>query len=322
MKIDTAAASLKFWYGENKRSLPWREQRDPYLIWISEVMLQQTTVQAVIPYFLRFREKFPSVSALANAPLEQVLENWAGLGYYSRARNLHRAAKALDLLPAFPRTATELIQLPGFGDYTSRAVSSIAFDEPVGVVDGNVIRILSRLMGQSFLWWQTSDKKKLQSLADEMVKGHQPSVINQAMMELGATICTPTSPACLLCPWMKICEARKSNKIDQLPVKRPRREEEIIALDMNLIFHKKELALMENESLPFLKNTLLPPIEFKRLKAKPKHYDFQHSITHYKIFVCLKRQQLKTKSKDYQWHPIENIAKINPSSLLQKALNK
>src|SRR5690606_28771755 len=144
-KESTVANILLRWYAENRRDLPWRKGRDPYRVWISEVMLQQTTVRAVIPYYERFMERFPTVAALAAAPEEQVLNSWAGLGYYSRARNLHRAAKALAELKGFPKTHMELAKLPGFGEYTSRAVSSIAFGEPVGAVDGNLIRVISRL---------------------------------------------------------------------------------------------------------------------------------------------------------------------------------
>lgn len=320
MKQKNATRLLKDWYLKNRRALPWREHRDPYLIWLSEVMLQQTTVQAVIPYYLRFKEKFPTVQTLAQAPLEDVFELWAGLGYYSRARNLHKAAQALAKLKSFPKTAKELLALPGFGDYTARAVSSIAYDEPVGVVDGNVIRILSRLSGKQFLWWKTSEKKALQELADQMVGQEQSSVINQAMMELGATVCTPSSPACPLCPWLKLCEANRQNIISQLPAKKPKKESLHLLLDMELLFYKNQVALIENEELPFLKKTLLPPIKSKTLTKKPEAFDFQHSITHHHIYVRVSTKVVKAPSKNYQWHPIQTVSKINPSSLLKKAL--
>src|SRR5688572_19286950 len=137
MKLDTAKRQLLEWYAQNKRALPWRENRDPYRIWISETMLQQTTTTAVIPYFERFTRKFPDLKTLAKAPQSEVVEAWAGLGYYSRARNLHKSAQALFAAGGFPRRFRELIELPGFGPYTSRSVASLAFDESVGVVDGN-----------------------------------------------------------------------------------------------------------------------------------------------------------------------------------------
>lgn len=320
MKKQTAGEKLKIWFIKNKRDLPWRKTRDPYLIWISEVMLQQTTVQAVIPYFEKFKNRFPTVAALASAPLEEVLQAWAGLGYYSRARNLHKAAKALASLPRFPQKADELLALPGFGDYTSRAVSSIAFDEPVGVVDGNVIRILSRLYGQKWEWWKTINKKELQRKADEMVKGHPPSLINQGMMELGATICSPTSPACLLCPWMTICEARKNDLVQELPLKKPKRDNVIVHLKMSLVTCGSYLALRQEPSLPFLKDTLMPPTVFTPLNKKPKYYDFTHSITHYQIYVSVQKEHVKSRSPRYSWLHYDDITRINPSSLLQKAL--
>lgn len=322
MRIEKIQSNLIEWYLKNKRLLPWRETKNPYFIWISEVMLQQTTVQAVIPFFLRFKKRFPTVSALAQAPLADVLEMWAGLGYYSRARNLHKAAQDIVKLGAFPQSFQELIALPGFGDYTARAVSSIAFGESVGVVDGNVIRILSRLYGQGYESWKREDKKTLQAKADELCREADSSVVNQAMMELGATICTPTSPSCTLCPWLRQCQASQLNLISQLPVKKPKRAPEFIALEMNLIFNDQHIALIENQDLPFLKQTLLPPIKITKLNQKPKKFHFQHSITHYKIFVTTTTNQSRQKNKAFQWHAVDQIKKVNPSSLLLKALKR
>ena len=320
METSEATRKLKDWYLKNQRSLPWRQDRNPYLIWLSEVMLQQTTVQAVIPFFNRFRERFPNVHALAEAPLEDVLEQWAGLGYYSRARNLHKAAKSLSEKHSFPRSYRELLELPGFGDYTARAVASIAFDECVGVVDGNVIRILSRLYGRPFTWWKSKDKQLLQELADQMVSGESPSIINQAMMELGATVCTPVSPACTLCPWLKLCAAQKQGRIPELPIKRPKKDSLIVVLDLELIYCKGTLALTENTKLPFLKNSLLPPLTAMFVKKKPNRFEFKHSITHHQIYVRISTKVVKSKCSTYYWQPIETVAKANPSSLLKKAL--
>ena len=291
-----AQTYLKNWYLINNRPLPWRTNRNPYYIWISEVMLQQTTVQTVIPFYLKFIEAFPNVKSLADANLPDVFERWAGLGYYSRARNLHKSAKQISQLKKFPTKYSELIKLPGFGDYTARAVSSIAFDEPVGVVDGNVIRILSRLNGIGFSWWKSEDKKKLQTLADNMCSGQASSTINQAMMELGATICTPSSPACPICPWLKICLANKNNLVESLPQKRPKKANQLVALELSLLIYQNEIALMKNESLPFLRGTLLPHCKMTIVKKKPTDFNFQHSITHFKIFVTIKSKVLSAKA--------------------------
>lgn len=320
MKISPLQIPLKKWYLENKRSLPWRQTRDPYFIWISEVMLQQTTVQAVIPYFLRFQEAFPTVETLAAAPLDGVLSYWAGLGYYSRARNLHKAAKEIVQLGSFPQSYQKLLELPGFGDYTSRAVSSIAFSESVGVVDGNVIRILTRVFGLEIPWWNTKNRALLQKLSDQLCAGEDSSIMNQAMMELGATLCTPSSPACALCPWLSCCVANKKNLTSKLPLKKEKKSAELIELAMDLVTYKNKIALRESTDLPFLKNTLLPPLKVKKLKTKPKDFHFQHAITHYKIFVKVQKKPLKKLDSQLNWYNTDDISKINPSSLLKKAL--
>ncbi|MCB0368811.1 MAG: A/G-specific adenine glycosylase, partial [Bdellovibrionales bacterium] len=215
----TVATHLSKWYLKNRRPLPWRAHKDPYAIWISEVMLQQTTVAAVIPYYERFISNFPTVKALANAPVEQVLENWSGLGYYSRARNLHKSAQIL-ATKGFPSSYLDLIELPGFGPYTSRAVSSIAFGENVGVLDGNVIRVLSRHFGIAEPWWETKVRKKFQDLVDQIVNKGNSSVLNQALMELGATVCTPEKTLCVLCPLNKTCYALKKDEVQKFPLKK------------------------------------------------------------------------------------------------------
>jgi A/G-specific adenine glycosylase len=203
---------LLTWYNQNKRDLPWRKTQDPYMIWISEVMLQQTTVKAVIPYYEKFLKKFPTVKSLSKASIKEVYTSWAGLGYYSRADNLHKAAKVLSET-GFPKTHSELLEYPGFGPYTSRAVSSFAFRDEVGVLDGNVIRFLSRYHGLSIPWWENSSRLVLQEHADNWVKGSDSSQTNQALIEIGATICTPKSPSCLLCPVKGNCYA--FTKMDQ-----------------------------------------------------------------------------------------------------------
>src|SRR6185312_12760226 len=157
------------WYRANRRELPWRASRDPYRIWISETMLQQTTTTAVIPFFERFVARFPDLKALAQSTEAEVLEMWSGLGYYSRARNLHKAAQALVARGGFPQTHEELAEFPGFGPYTARSVASLAFDQAVGVVDGNVIRVLSRCEGEDWEWWRPNVRQQIQNRADAWV---------------------------------------------------------------------------------------------------------------------------------------------------------
>ncbi len=310
---------LTQWYKKNCRDLPWRKSKDPYRIWLSEVMLQQTTVVAVIPYFEKFLTKFPTVHDLANANEQDVLEAWAGLGYYSRARNLHKAAKAL--AEGFPQSATELLQLPGFGPYTSRAVASIAFGEKVGVLDGNVIRVLSRKYGLSLEWWNSKERDQLQKISDSLALFGQADMSNQGLMELGATICTPQKVACILCPWSVSCVARETGTVGELPLKKPRRESEVWVWKPMVTIKDNKVALLKNDYAPFLKGQMIFPGEISREKSKPKAYDTKHNITHHDIFIQITRKKALAQ-KNLQWVPLKDLKKINPSSLLQKVIHK
>jgi len=195
---------LLHWFDQHKRDLPWRRDRDPYRVWLSEIMLQQTRVAAVLEYYERFVRRFPTVEKLAAARESSVLAAWSGLGYYRRARRLHAAAKKIvkEFSGKFPATATEWRALPGIGRYTAAAIASIAFNEPVAVVDGNVGRVLERLLGKRI------DGERLWQTADELLCHERPGDFNQALMELGATLCLPRQPKCLLCPVSEWCATR------------------------------------------------------------------------------------------------------------------
>lgn len=311
---------LTQWYKKNQRALPWRENKNPYRIWLSEVMLQQTTVVAVIPYFEKFLTLFPTVQDLAAAPESDVLEAWAGLGYYSRARNLHKAAKAL-AAQGFPQTAAELLQLPGFGPYTSRAVASIAFGEKVGVLDGNVIRVLSRRYGLKLEWWNNKGRATLQKISDDLASLGQPDVVNQGLMELGATVCTPQKVTCLMCPWVSTCVSHEKNLVEKLPLKKPRKESEVWVWKPLVTIKDHKVALIKNDYAPFLKGQLIFPGEISYEKTKPKDYDVKHNITHHDIFIqILQRKSLS--GKNLEWVALKDLKKVNPSSLLQKVLRK
>lgn len=310
---------LHQWYLTHRRDLPWRRQRDPYLIWLSEVMLQQTTVAAVIPYFEKFRERFPSVKDLANAPEGDVLEAWAGLGYYSRARNLHKAAKALNE-KGFPKTADELIELPGFGPYTSRAVASIAFDDPVGVLDGNVIRVISRFRGWDLEWWKQAARSRLQDQADQWAQQGPPADINQALMELGATVCTPAKPNCLLCPWSKLCAARAQDSVAKLPRPKPRRAIEIWEWQPTVEIRRGRVAVTLNTTGPVLKNQWIFPGRFIRRETRPKTFDVRHGITHHDLFVRISKDRIN--ERDLRWVPLSELPRLSPMRLLSKVLEK
>ena len=205
------------WYKENKRELPWRESSDPYLIWISEIILQQTRVAQGYDYFLRFIKRFPDVQSLADADEDEVMKFWQGLGYYSRARNLHAAAKSMN--GVFPKTYPEVLALKGVGEYTAAAICSFAYGMPYAVVDGNVYRVLSRYFGVDTPIDSTEGKKLFAALADEMLDRKQPALYNQGIMDFGAVQCTPQSPDCLFCPLAESCSALSAGRVAQLPVK-------------------------------------------------------------------------------------------------------
>jgi A/G-specific adenine glycosylase len=214
------------WYLENKRSLPWRDTRDPYRIWLSEIILQQTRVSQGLPYYHRFLAQYPDVQSLAKASSLEVLRLWQGLGYYTRARNLHKCAKAVVALHngKFPTTYRELLALPGIGDYTAAAIASFAFGEPVAVVDGNVFRILSRIFGLADPINTPGGRKKFNLLATRLLSTTEPDVHNQAVMEFGALYCTPATPKCEECGFKTSCFAYKHRLVNALPVKTPKKK--------------------------------------------------------------------------------------------------
>jgi A/G-specific adenine glycosylase len=212
--------SLTQWYLQNKRDLPWRNTVDPYPIWLSEIILQQTRVAQGTPYFLSFLNAFPTIFDLANANEEQVLKLWQGLGYYSRARNLHKTAQfvAQELSGVFPPTYKDLLKLKGVGEYTAAAIASFSYNEAVPVVDGNVFRVLSRYFDVETDIAVASTKKEFAALAFELMPKDNPALFNQAIMEFGALQCVPKSPNCGICIFNESCAALQKKKVDQLPV--------------------------------------------------------------------------------------------------------
>ncbi len=213
------ATTLLNWFRQNARELPWRNSRDPYAIWLSEIILQQTRVQQGWEYWERFMKRWPTVDLLAQATEDEVLREWQGLGYYSRARNLHFAARQIVEQGRFPDTFEDIRKLKGVGDYTAAAIASMAFDLPQAVVDGNVYRVLARHYGIATPINTTEGKKEFALLAQELLPPQEASAYNQAIMDFGATLCTPLSPHCEDCPLQESCIARREGRVQELPVK-------------------------------------------------------------------------------------------------------
>ncbi len=218
-EIDSFRRELLTWFSIHKRDLPWRRTKDPYAIWISEVMLQQTRVAAATPYYERFLQRFPNFIALAQASEGDLLAHWAGLGYYYRARNLQKAAQKMAEAGVFPTAHPTILALPGIGEYTAAAVASIAFDQPHAVVDGNVYRVLSRVLADSTNIAGSNARKHFAPLAQVLLDPVSPGDYNQALMELGATVCLPRNPQCLVCPVANLCRARQTGRQNEFPVK-------------------------------------------------------------------------------------------------------
>lgn len=230
-RVQRLRARLLDWYDKNRRDLPWRRSRDPYAIWISETMLQQTRVETVIPYYNRFLERFPDIESLATANQEDVFGLWTGLGYYSRARNLQRSAQLVmdEHNASMPSDTESLRKLPGIGRYTAGAVASIAFNQPEAVVDGNVVRVLTRLLDIRASMARKDVQERLWDEAGALAKGSRPGDLNQALMELGATVCTPRSPRCKDgCPVRSLCHGLKTGDVETLPNKPKKKKPRVV----------------------------------------------------------------------------------------------
>ena len=334
------------WYQKHKRPLPWRNTLDPYRIWVSEVMLQQTTVNTVIPYYKKFIKKFSDIKALAKAPLKEVVPYWSGLGYYTRVKNLHKSARIIHKNKCFPRTYKALLKLPGFGPYTSRAVSALAFGEKTTVLDANVIRVMARYTGFKQAWWNQEGRAYLQKSADKWALCHNPVFINQALMEVGALICRPQKPLCFLCPLHSHCQAHQQDQTGSIPLKRQKKKQEIWYYQPVVCIKNNKVALTQQHHLPVLKSYLWFPGQAVKREVRPRHYHFTHLVTHHVIYVLpslaqegsrkgvaeevVPTSQVHKKVENSSktcidskllWVKVKDIKKQNPSSLIQKILN-
>lgn len=319
------ARSLCQWYLHAHRDLPWRNTRDPYRIWISEVMLQQTRAAAVIPYYERFLARFADVKTLAEAPEADLLQAWSGLGYYSRARNVQKAAKEIHAQGAFPNTYEGIRRLPGVGDYTAAAIASFAFRLPFAVLDGNVVRVFARLSNESSDVKQGATRKRLQVLAQDSLDPKAPDTYNQALMELGATICLPRNPKCLLCPVIDHCQARKLGLQDTLPIK-GRPAEEIVEEKQLLWIETVRGVLLWQRPATSARLAgfweLPEATELPAAKVFTILGQFRHNIVKHTYYISLYKAKLKgAPPGPYEYVSRVEMGKLPLSTITRKSLD-
>ncbi len=336
--MKTFSPTLLLWYQQNKRDLPWRHTKDPYKIWLCEIIMQQTRIAQGLEYYNRFVRTFPSPRFLARASEDQVLKLWQGLGYYSRARNLHAAAKSMN--GVFPKTYEGVCALKGVGDYTAAAICSIAYDMPYAVVDGNVYRVLSRVFGISTPIDSTEGKKQFTALAQKLLDKQFPGDFNQAMMDFGALVCTPQTPQCEECPLAKKCEAYRRGLQEKLPVKAQKTK--VITRYFHYIYveqgkftwirqrgagdvwqHLYEVPLVEgkNEKLP--STTLKKWFGSAKVVAvgKPVKHVLSHQIIYANMYKVILPAACKILA-GFQKVPAKDLPKYAVSRLMQKLLER
>ncbi|MGI9393203.1 MAG: A/G-specific adenine glycosylase [Boseongicola sp.] len=335
MRDKASAADLLRWYDRNARALPWRIgptercaglKPNPYLVWLSEIMLQQTTVAAVIKYYQRFIELWPRVEDLADAPDEVVMGEWAGLGYYARARNLLKCARIVteEYGASFPDTREELLKLPGIGPYTASAIAAIAYDLPETIVDGNVERVISRLFAVDTPL--KDSKLVLTSLAADLTPSERPGDYAQAIMDLGATICTPRNPACAKCPWRSACEAHAMGRISEIPVKGSKKPKPVRWGIAYLARRSDGAWLLETRPDKGLLGGMLgwpgsawaesSPIENPPLNAnwRDPGDEVRHTFTHFHLQLRLRVAEVKLDAEPTSGQFVDK-AKFDPSKL-------
>jgi A/G-specific adenine glycosylase len=320
---------LLAWYREHQRDLPWRRTHDPYRIWVSEIMLQQTRVAAVIPYYDRFLKLFPDVSALAEAPEQELLAAWAGLGYYSRARNLQKAARTVAAMPQFPSDYAALRALPGVGDYTAAAVASIAFGKPHAVLDGNVLRVLSRMAAERGNVKSLVVRRRLAALAAALLDRKRPGEFNQALMELGATVCVPKQPLCGQCPVRRHCQARLQGAENRLPLNGVRPNASRCEIHLLWIEKGDKILLWQRPAASKRLAGFWELPEREQLRAAEIHGPagrFRHTIVNTTYLVHVYRAAMKGRvsgrdgSSDFHWVAKPAVDGLPLSTIAKKAL--
>lgn len=326
------ANTIISWFQENGRALPWRETKDPYAIWLSEIILQQTRIAQGWEYWERFMAQYPKVEDLAVASEDDVLRLWQGLGYYSRARNLHAAAKQIVALGKFPDTLEDIKALKGVGDYTAAAIGSFAFDIPAAVVDGNVYRVLSRYFGIDTPINSTQGKKEFAALAQSLIPASDAAAYNQGMMDFGAIQCTPQSPKCLLCPLAETCVALREGRVEELPVKLKTLKVQTRRLAYIYIRCNGEIAIHRRGEGDIWQG-LWEPYNVSGLPALPtfeaplvlKAKDVKHVLTHRILladFYLLETKKRPLLPDDYIWIKESEISEYGIPRLIEILLEK
>ncbi|MGA2135636.1 MAG: A/G-specific adenine glycosylase [Bryobacteraceae bacterium] len=317
----TIARRLLAWYDAGHRDLPWRRTADPYRIWVSEIMLQQTRAEAVIPYYERFLRRFPDAAALARASEEEVLNSWSGLGYYSRARNLHKAARLVT--DGFPAGFDGLRALPGIGDYTAAALASIAFGLPHAVVDGNVMRVIARITNDAADIGAARTRSRFRDIAQQWLDPRRAGAFNQALMELGATVCLPRNPRCNVCPLAAVCGAKRDGRAAELPVKL-RRAEPVQLAQTLLVAKRRGRILMWQRTADSKRLAgfweLPSPGDGPGLTPRAEIGTFRHTITHHHYLVTVYDAAVTRAAHSLRWIPIANLHSLPLSTTAKKAL--
>ncbi len=306
---------IEAWFARHQRPLPWRRRYEPYQVWVSEIMLQQTQMDVVLPYFAKFMKRFPTLRALSKASEQDVMAAWSGLGYYRRARMLHAAAREAN--GRLPRTIDALMALPGVGRYTAGAIASIAFNERAPIVDGNVARVLARIFG---------DEKDAWARAEALVQiCKTPRELNQGLMEIGALICTPRNPSCLLCPVRPECATRS----DALPLAKPKKETRALRIALYLITDRRGRVLMRREAGPLMNAMYhLPHGDTSLLSGKPLAVTprdllgtFRHTVTTRRIEFALYTATARVRTgKEWAWIDPAALGQVPHSSYVAKAV--
>ena len=335
---ETFSTRILDWYDQNARELPWRVGPadravgilpDPYHVWLSEIMLQQTTIPHASRYFLEFVQRWPTVQDLAGADRDDVMAAWAGLGYYSRARNLYACAQLVAEMGRFPETAAELIKLPGIGPYTSGAIAAIAFDEQAAAVDGNVERVMSRYLAMDKPIRDA--KTDIKSMTEKLVPDERSGDFAQAMMDLGATVCTPRNPACDRCPLVGDCQAFDLRRQSEFPVRAPKAQKPTRYGTVSVVVKDGELALVRRPETGLLAGMMgLPTSDWLTLEADlqvPESANagkavigrVEHVFTHFRLWLDV-TTEMNTGEKEIVWFPLESWKSAGLPSVFQKAV--